>query len=480
MDTRSRLAFVATIVAVVVLVGSLAATHKLAPSSFKAFYCAGQSVVERADPYEIEPLRACEHRVAPNALPTYAVEPAPLPGYALAPWALVALLSPTAARLLYYALLIAALALTSFAVAKLAPIQPAHAMLALLSVWFLNLSFSEIPPITTACVALTALMLARNRPWLTAVFAAGVAFEPHLAVPLWIALLLFARTTRVPLVVVGIGLAIVDVAIGGPHQALEYFAQTLPAQALSEVFANDQFSLTHFAIGLGASVPAALRIGLLSYIFMIAAGIVVARRLAGQNAPEYLALVPPAFVLIGGTYLHDVQFYTALPLALVLLARSVRPSVLIACATLLLAVAWSEATSRLILALSATSVFAVAWAALPNRPLRAISCVAAALAAVTLVVALNRLPTAPGVTPSLPPVGAAFHPTDQTGLDWSTYLASDPALTKPSPRSSLRKVPTWAGAMLLVLFSIACVFRRRPSGVRAPPEIADMSAIAGP
>lgn len=480
MDTRSRFAFVAGLVAVLLLVFALDATHKLPPASFKAFYCSGRTVLERANPYEIEPLRSCEQKVAPGALPSYAVEPAPLPGYAMAPWAALALLPPGPARALYYLILIAALALTSWAISKLSPLEPALALLALVSMWFLNLSFSEIPPIATACVVLSAVALARRRPWIAAAFAAGVALEPHLAVPMWIALFLFARLTRVPLVVVGLGLAVVDVAIGGPHQAVAYFTQVLPAQAASEIWANDQFSLTHLAVTAGIGTVAAMRLGLLSYLVMTVAGVVVGQRLAVRYGWEYLALVPTAFVLLGGSYVHDVQFYAALPLALVLLARAGRPNVAILLACALLAVAWSEATSRLMLVLTGISVFAVVWPALPKRPLRVAICGAAALAAIVCVLAINRLPAASATALPPSPAASAFQATGSAASDWGAYLATDRSLSTPSPRDAVRKLPPWAGTLILIGICLWELRRRPAPSAAVLPEIVDLPAGMGP
>ena len=457
---------VASLLALVLLALSARVAMQMQPSSFKAFYCAGETMLDRANPYAIEPLRQCEQRVAPSALPSYAVEPAPLPGYALAPWAISALLPPVAARLLFVAILILALVSTSWAVGKLAGLDPALVALSLFAVWFLNVSFNELPPIATAGIALAALMLARGRPWLAALAAGAVAIEPHLALPLWISLFCFAAAMRVPLIAVGSALVIVDLAIGGPAQALGYFTQTLPAQALAEVHANDQYSLTHVVAIAGAGASTALRIGFLSYVVMAAAGIATARRLAARHGSEYLALVPPAFVLAGGTFLHDVQFLAALPLALVLLARTPRPNLVVATAAILLAVAWNEATSRFFLLISATSAFATAWIALPKTAARAAICTAVAVAAVVLLVAVNRLPGATGGPLPHPPAAAALVPGDQAARDWSVYVTSTPPLSTPTARTVVRKLPTWIGICLLAVFCIA--YGRRRS--QAAPE----------
>jgi hypothetical protein len=469
VDSKNRFAFVACVVALFLLVFALRATHKLPPSSFKAFYCAGQAVLDGRDPYVVEPLRTCERIVAPGALPAYAVEPAPLPGYAIGPFVVAALAPPDLARDVYFVVLIAALAVTATMLARLAPLPAVAVLLALLATWFLNLSYGEPPPITTACIVLAALMLQRNRPWVAAVAAGGLALEPHLAAPLWLALALFAPRTRLPLLVVGCALIALDAAIGGPHAAVEYFVRTLPAQALSEVSAADQFSLTHVAVVAGASVPLALRLGFISYAVMAVLGILVARRLSLKGAaPEYLALVPPAFILVGGTYLHDIQFYSALPLALVLLARAPRPSFGLAAATVLLAVPWVEASSRLMLVLSATSVFAIGWIALPKRPWRIAACAGAAIIAVALVIAIGRLPAVKrGTIAAIPSAATALRDDDQAPLAWSIYLGNNPILTSASPRSLIRMVPTWGGALLLVFCSLALAGRAR---TLAPPE----------
>jgi hypothetical protein len=462
MIQAPRTSIVASVLALLLLALSARVAVQMQPSSFKAFYCGGRSVLDGVNPYAIEPLRECEHRVAAAALPPYAVEPAPLPGYALVPWALVATLAPAPALWLYFAILVLALASTSWAIGKLAALDPALVALSLFAVWFLNVSFNELPPIATAGIALAALMLAQRRPWLAALAAGAVAIEPHLALPLWISLFCFAPSLRLPLISVGAALALADLAIGGPATALGYFAQTLPAQAFSEVYANDQYSLTHLAAAAGVGASTALRIGVVSYLLMAGAGIVTAQRIARQSGSEYLALVPPAFVLVGGTFLHDIQFMAALPLALVLLGRTPAPNRVVAVAAILLAVAWNEATSRFFLLLSATSAFVTAWIAFPKSARRVAVCASVAVVAAVMVVAVNRLPAAPGAPLLDPPAAAALAPGDQAARAWSLYVTSSPALSTPTARTFARKLPTWTGACLLAAFCIA-YGRRRPA-----------------
>lgn len=453
MDSSKRFALVACALFVAFSIFALLATHKLPPSSFKAFYCAGESLLHRGDPYEVEPLRACEHRVAPGELPAYAVEPAPLPGYALLPWSAVALLPPQTARALFAIVLSAALVVTAAAIAAIASLDLIAVAVALLALWYLNVSFGEIPPIAVAGIAFSALMLRRDRPWAAAAGAGVAAIEPHLAVPLWLSMALFAPRTRLPLLVAGVALLLLDVAAGGPRTAWEFATVALPAQARSEIFAADQFSLTHVLAIAGVKPAVALLAGTLSYAIMMILGIAVARRLSAGGAHEYLALVPPAFALLGGTFLHDLQFLAAMPLALVLLGRS-RSMWMPALAAALLAVAWSEATSRLALLVSAASIFAVVWLALPRRSDRVVWSAAAAVAAAALVVALAHVPGP--ASGSVPAAGASsVRASDSAGRDWEIYLESDSALTTSSPRSLMRKIPTWAGVLLLLAGTLA-------------------------
>jgi len=55
---------------------------------FVAFYCAGETIANRANPYLQEPLSTCEHRVSlEGGAPYRTTIPAPLPPYALIPFA---------------------------------------------------------------------------------------------------------------------------------------------------------------------------------------------------------------------------------------------------------------------------------------------------------------------------------------------------------------------------------------------------------
>jgi hypothetical protein len=449
-----------------VLVGSLAALvlflgerGRLPPLSFKAFYCAGVTVDRGQDPYLVEPLRSCEHVVAPGELPAYAVEPAPLPAYALAPFALLAHLSYPRAHALYLLLSVTALAGIALGIAALAGLDPALAGLAFLSLWFLNISYGELPPFATAGIVLCGLAIRRSHWWFAATCAAVAALQPTLAVPLWVALFLFLPRMRLPLASAGAALLALDAAIGGPGRVIEYFTQVLPLQALAEVHANDQFSLTHLLATFGVADSLALRLGSLSYLVMLVAGIAIARRLVRATGEiDYLALAPPAFILLGGTFVHDLQFMAALPLAIVVMARS--RNAVATVATLVLCIPWTPESSKLTFSFMLVSVMAVALISSRGRsgPARA-GWIAAGVAAAAAAILLRPSHQ----TIAMLPPSSVVSPVTSASVDWRIYLEATPARTTAVLADLIRKVPTWS-ALLALLAAVA-----RAPAVRESP-----------
>jgi hypothetical protein len=88
---------------------------------------------------------------------------------------------------------------------------------------------------------------------------------------------------------------------------------------LSEVSNEEQYSLTYLAHLAGLGEHAASLLGTLSYVVMLAAGIVAGRLAAARTgAPALLLLVPPAFAVFGGPFIHVQQLAIAIPAALVL------------------------------------------------------------------------------------------------------------------------------------------------------------------
>jgi hypothetical protein len=80
-------------------------------------------------------------------------------------------------------------------------------------------------------------------------------------------------------------------------------------------------------------------VGTLDYVAMFVLGVVVALRLqARYEERAFLVLLPPAFVLLGGSFIHLFQMEIALPLAFLAYAKIERRRALIAFAILGLAI----------------------------------------------------------------------------------------------------------------------------------------------
>ena len=86
----------------------------------------------------------------------------------------------------------------------------------------------------------------------------------------------------------------------------------LPAHALSELTRDTQYSLSAVLAALGVAPGAAVKAGSIWYFAMLIAGTIVAGRLARQTEnAAFLACVPPAFAVFGGTFIHMTQIAAA-------------------------------------------------------------------------------------------------------------------------------------------------------------------------
>ena len=421
---------------------------------FRAFYCAARVTSQGANPYLAQPLRTCEIAVGRNLFfrknPGVTI-PAPLPGYALAALVPLGALPFVVAATLWTMLLLCACAACIVTLSRFAGIewQVALAVFAL-SLCTISLPFGEVVPLALACICAAAYFAWRCRWRTAALFAAGAMIEPHLGLPVCIALFFWARPTRLPLVLSLGVLAIVSLAVLGPATNFEYFTSVLPAHALSEAARDTQYSLTAVLFSLGAPESVALRLGLLWYGAMLALGTFVAGLLArktGNNA--FFVCVPPAFAVFGGSFIHVTQIAAALPAAVLLISaeRKEQQYWLAAIALLLLAVPWTWAISP---ALAIAPLFPVGYLAWRYWNGNARAALLAALAAVLLLWGLVELA---GGAP-----GAAVH---------ARTLAIDPRLaeatwsnfTQKSSTNSIAawmlRVPTWAGLLLLLTRVIA-------------------------
>lgn len=417
--------------------------------AFLAFYCAGGIAARGENPYRIQPLLDCEQAEGDGMISAGIVEPAPLPGYALGFFSLFRTLPYATAAMTWAAILLMALFVATWVLARITSL-PWYLIAAALapSAGHINIRFGEIPPFCIGALCVSAYLLVHRRFAGAALAASTVMLEPHVGLAACLGLFCFVPQTRAPLAVLGIAFGSASIATLGWDRNVEFLQTVLPVHARSEVFAGDQYSLTWILHALGLPADIALRAGSISYIVMLACGLVLAKRWAGSlRSPELIVALPAAAVLIGGVFIHDIQMVIALPAALIIAARSsgIRRS-LGFLGVLLIAVPWGS-----ILAHAGTlaflSIALVAVLSLGGRFGQAVwarGVTAGAAGALVLSLASMAPPPAPAL--SLPTLRS---PDAQAAENWQQYIEgnSGPA----TPGSVGRKILVWSGfaAMLL-------------------------------
>ncbi len=211
--------------------------------------------------------------------------------------------------------------------------------------------FGELGSVVMAALLWAAVALRRNA-WTVAAAACGIAMIlPHVAAPALLAIFVFIPPMRTRLCAVAVLLALIDVLAGGPQAALSYFTTVLPAHAAAEIGSTSQYGLTWMLHGAGANDRLALAGGEASYALAVVLGVSAARGLFVRwGDAAHAALIPPAFVVFGGTFVHYTQIMIAIPAALLLYAR-VRGYArgALALAVLLLAFPWAWALGQPVL-----------------------------------------------------------------------------------------------------------------------------------
>jgi hypothetical protein len=294
------------------------------PADFRAFYCASRTLTDGHDPYRTEPLRSCEHAAARGfGLRMFdgLVLPAPLPPYALVLFAPLARLDFHIASPLWLGFSLVAFAVSALFVARLARWPVAVTTLALLGpLAYVSLPLGQVMPVVVALICGAALAVRSRRFPVAAVLCAVATLEPHVALPACVALFAFSARTRLTFLACALCALGASLWFAGPAIVAEYVFRVIPLHALSQVDQFEvQFSLTAALRVLGASTSQALVAGSVSYVVLVTIGIAVARRLARDFRDDaFLILVPPAFALVGGTFVHLAQIAVAVP-ALVLL-----------------------------------------------------------------------------------------------------------------------------------------------------------------
>jgi glycosyl transferase family 87 len=474
-------ALVIIALATAALLGMIVVHDRLKPSvailnvhgDFSAFYCAGAVVRDGGNPYRTEPLRSCERRLGetPAEIPWYAF-PVPFPGYVLALFSILARLPFAAAHALWIGLILFSVGLTAWALARLTGFS--FGMLALL-VWtplgLYTLNLGEPTALITALLALAALAAehgSRRSAWIAGVLVGLAMIEPHVALPAFVALLIFAPRSRAALLVTALALALISVAALGVAQNVEYFTQALPLQAAAELHQSSQFSLTHALVLLAVPDHLALTLGSLSYIVALAAGVWAGRRLdRATNRPACIILIPAAVGLIGGVFSHNLQVVTAIG-ATVLLASLPRvPRALAVVPLLLFSVDWlADTTWKFALLCMSLSMFAGILLATQTFGLPSVRrwVLAGALAAVltSAYLALYRLPHPPCCISSRAPAPRVGSDEDVAKIQ--AYVNTLSPFSLPDYRMEMQKIPFVLGLIAILACAVATTTQGRGLG----------------
>jgi hypothetical protein len=454
LGRRFRFITLLTVVLAIVIAFTQHLRHPNAPTAidnfaldFRVIYCASEAARHGQDPYLVEPLRSCEHRVGlePNE-PAWSVTPLPLPSYAIALFLPLSLLPFAFAKALYLIIMLLSISLAAAVLGAIlrAPTLGVYWAFGSMVV-ALNLLYGEPVPLAIGALCLAGYLLELGKPRSAAVVAALAAVQPHLALPALVALLIFRPQARVTLLAALAVLAAVGLATLGLDHNLEYFTTVLPLHARAELLANDQFGLSRVLYLMGAAPQLALTLGSVSYAFMAIAGLVFARRFADTlERPALLVLFPVAAVTLGGAFIHDVQIAAALPAMLLLAERSWLPRIGIA----LLAVLWWDTLLadlyRVVLAAIGTTIVF-----LPRMSLRVRIAWLVGAPAVGLLLLL-ALPPEPGYSyETFGTPNPAVRASDPASLAWRWRIALSPGRTTPSVRIELEKVPVWLALGLL-------------------------------
>lgn len=429
---------------------------------FRAFYCAGYAVNAHANPYHTQPLASCERDRTDGYYRAFArttVLPAPVPGYDLAVFAGLAHLPFGTARLLWGALLVCAIAAAIVALSRLGSVSLLAAFAALwISLALPSLQYGEIIPIAVASIAVAAVC-ARRGHWHASAAAAAVALcEPHLGLPVFLALLVWAPRTRAVLLCAAAGLAAISIAAIGVQANVEYFTTVLPAHALSEIASDAQLSLSVVLYYAGVPGAAAVRAGTIWYVAMLAIAIPLARALASQTRDDaFLAAFPAGLALVGGSFMHVTDLPAALPLAFLAYAYLPRQRALAVCAIVLLALPWWHLALLLHQGMYAVVVMTAAVGLFLGWELRVRTMrtgLATAAAAVALLIGVNHWYVQSSdayhrVARAITVPISEQYPEASWGRTNARYISTG------LPASWALRVPSWAGLLLVCGVALA-------------------------
>lgn len=431
---------------------------------FKAFYCGGQVALRGADVYRLEPLLSCEKSL--GGLPSYGA-PVPLPPYDLGPLALIALFPYSFAKALMGVLELAAVLGTAYMLKRLSVLPYAVALgVAFFGVGYEAEKYGQITPLAIAFVASAAIWIREKRYLPAAVAACAALIQPQFGAPAVLGMFLLLPSARIPIAACVAALFALGLPFGGIESTLEY-ARLLPLHALAEDAFAPQYSATFVAHQLGASDATSLAVGSASYAIMVALGLITVV-LASKAALETGAatLLPAAFSVLGGSFIHAHQIAVAVPAATTSRRQKTTSALTslglawLICPWMVLAnVPLSKSVMLTVLFASITvalAAYSLNRAAFGSRGAARVGAVCALVALVTFGV-LHA--TRPSGDLRLPPITIPAADLAPGTLGPTAWGAGIRQLNADSPAPGTRayewdnwyvKIPTWLGLMLVL------------------------------
>jgi hypothetical protein len=409
---------------------------------FRAFYCAGSAIAQRANPYLEEPLRTCENAATPPLEPRVLeglALPAPLPPYALLAFAPLSLLPFPVAAMLYFASLLAAM---SAAVVVFARLTGASSLT-------LNIVFAAITatvtyyvgqpmPFVFLALAAAALLLRDERFAAAGACATAAMIEPQVALPAVAAMLIAIPRSRAAITAALLLLAVASVFAVGLGGSFAYVRDVLPAHALANAY-EWQFSLTSVLTSFGLSAPLAVHLGEAMFAAMSAIGILVAMRLRRvMHDPVPIVLIPPSFAVFGGVHVHFQQLAIAFPAIIYVLTAFPRVQMLAGSGLAMAMIPWNLMTGPLFAGIAPVLVGLFCMLTIGRRAGLVLSLSSAAIC--LSVLALAYLGVGPAQAHFVP---HAYPPNALAEASWGDF--SHAALMRPSLLMQWLRLPTLAG-----------------------------------
>jgi len=433
--------------------------------NWHVWYCGAEAVTQHRDPYRVEPLRTCEHRLrGPAFEQAWAVIPMPLPGYSLALlWPLLKL-PFLVGKTVWIALALAALLASAWFSARLTRLSfPAVVLIFAPTVGVLNVIYGGLEPLGILALCAAAFALERNRPALAGVLTALACIEPHLGLPAAVAAFFLVPRSRLAIALSAGALALATVTLLGWPTVVEYLRAVLPQQSAGEaVLSHDQFGLAHMLHVLGVPTAVATSLGSLQYLAAIAFGTFAAARVrALYGRPAAIVLIPVALSFLGGIYLHNHQITAALPGALLLATLPIRFRGLAIAAVALLAFPWEFGTRSLeVLACFAVTASILVLAYEVALPLRLALGGLVSFLFVASWHVIDRLPHGLFALAARPETIAA---NDLATSAWTKFLLWTPGRTVEDAATLLAKAPWW---IALLALTFAALFAAVPASAK--------------